>query len=146
MRVCVYTLGCRLNQCESEALADSFAQEGFEVVGENDGADLYVVNTCTVTSKAEQKARRMIRRFAQSAPTLVTGCYAQVSREELEGLGREILVVPLDRKARLLQLAAHLRWRWGIRFPFEGMKSSPVKTRRSSIMMPPRFPTTAGRT
>lgn len=72
MRVCVYTLGCRLNQCESEAIADSFVKEGFEIVGEQDGADLYIVNTCTVTSKAEQKARRMIRRFAQSSPTLVS--------------------------------------------------------------------------
>jgi len=124
LRVCVYTLGCRLNQCESEALADSFAQEGFEIVGENDGADLYIVNTCTVTSKAEQKARRMIRRFAQSAPTLVTGCYAQVNREELEDLGKDMLIVPLDRKARLLQLAAHLRTAMESSLSlFDGMKS-----------------------
>ncbi|MFA5699345.1 MAG: tRNA (N(6)-L-threonylcarbamoyladenosine(37)-C(2))-methylthiotransferase MtaB [Sphaerochaeta sp.] len=109
MKVCVYTLGCRLNQCESEALADSFAQEGFEVVPENGNADLYIVNTCTVTSKAEQKARRMIRRFAAEAPTLVTGCYAQLNQEEIEALGEELLVVPLDKKAHLLKLAAHLR-------------------------------------
>ncbi|NLL25677.1 MAG: tRNA (N(6)-L-threonylcarbamoyladenosine(37)-C(2))-methylthiotransferase MtaB [Spirochaetales bacterium] len=124
MRVCVYTLGCRLNQCESEAIADSFVKEGFEIVGEQDGADLYIVNTCTVTSKAEQKARRMIRRFAQSSPTLVTGCYAQLNREELESLGKEVLVVPLDGKARLLKLAAHLQVAMESSFSlFEGMKS-----------------------
>ncbi|HQB90536.1 MAG TPA: tRNA (N(6)-L-threonylcarbamoyladenosine(37)-C(2))-methylthiotransferase MtaB, partial [Sphaerochaeta sp.] len=61
MNVCVYTLGCRLNQCESEAIADSFAQEGFTIVSEREQSDLFIVNTCTVTSKAEQKARRMIR-------------------------------------------------------------------------------------
>ncbi|NLZ77720.1 MAG: tRNA (N(6)-L-threonylcarbamoyladenosine(37)-C(2))-methylthiotransferase MtaB [Spirochaetales bacterium] len=124
MRVCVYTLGCRLNQCESEALADSFAREGFEIVGEEEGADLHIVNTCTVTSKAEQKARRMIRRFARRSPTLVTGCYAQLNRKELEELGKEVLVVPLDGKARLLKLAGHLRTALESSLSlFEGMKS-----------------------
>lgn len=124
MKVCVYTLGCRLNQCESEALADSFAQEGFEIVTENEGADLYIVNTCTVTSKAEQKARRMIRKFAQSSPTLVTGCYAQVNQEEIQALGDELLVVPLDKKAQLLKLAAHLRVAVESSLSvFEGLKS-----------------------
>ncbi|WP_332446892.1 tRNA (N(6)-L-threonylcarbamoyladenosine(37)-C(2))-methylthiotransferase MtaB [Sphaerochaeta sp.] len=109
MNVCVYTLGCRLNQCESEAIADSFAQEGFTIVGEAESADLYIVNTCTVTSKAEQKARRMIRKFAKSAPTLATGCYAQVNEEELKQLGEQIIVVPLEKKAHLLKLATHMK-------------------------------------
>jgi len=50
LNVCVYTLGCRLNQCESEAIADSFSKEGFTIVGEHDSADLYIVNSCTGTS------------------------------------------------------------------------------------------------
>ncbi len=109
MNVCVYTLGCRLNQCESEAIADSFSQEGFVIVGEHEAADLYIVNTCTVTSKAEQKARRMIRKFAQNAPTLATGCYAQVNEEELKALSDQVIVVPLEKKAHLLKLAKHLK-------------------------------------
>ncbi|MGH0053886.1 MAG: tRNA (N(6)-L-threonylcarbamoyladenosine(37)-C(2))-methylthiotransferase MtaB [Sphaerochaetaceae bacterium] len=109
MNVCVYTLGCRLNQCESEAIADSFSKEGFTVVTENQDADLYIVNTCTVTSKAEQKARRMIRKFAKLAPTLATGCYAQVNEEELKALNDQVIVVPLEKKAHLLQLAKHLK-------------------------------------
>ena len=109
MNVCVYTLGCRLNQCESEAIADSFAQEGFTIVEEQNTADLYVVNTCTVTSKAEQKARRMIRKFAAQAPTLATGCYAQVNEKELTGLSDNVIVVPLEKKAHLLKLAKHLK-------------------------------------
>ena len=109
MNVCVYTLGCRLNQCESEAIADSFSQEGFSIVGEREQADLYIVNTCTVTSKAEQKARRMIRKFASSAPTLATGCYAQVNEEELKTLSDQVIVVPLEKKAHLLKLAKHLK-------------------------------------
>ena len=64
MRVLIYTLGCKLNQCESEAIADAFAKEGFEIVHTDEVADLCIVNTCTVTGKAEQKARRMIRKYA----------------------------------------------------------------------------------
>ncbi len=109
MNVCVYTLGCRLNQCESEAIADSFAKQGFTVVGETERADLYVVNTCTVTSKAEQKARRMIRKFAALSVTLATGCYAQVNEEELKALSENVIVVPLEKKAHLLKLAEHLK-------------------------------------
>ena len=60
MRVFIYTLGCRLNQCESEAIADSFKANGWDVVKESKDAELIIVNTCAVTSKAEQKARRMI--------------------------------------------------------------------------------------
>ena len=110
MRVCVYTLGCRLNQCESEALADSFAREGWTVVKESSGAELYIVNTCTVTAKAEQKARRMIRLFAgRNSQVVVTGCYAQMAEAEIKKLGDNIVVVPLVKKAGLLSLARHIK-------------------------------------
>lgn len=121
MRVAVYTLGCKLNQCESEAIADSFREQGFDVVhpGES-GIDLYLVNTCTVTSKAEQKARRMIRKFSASreddgggggfsnAEVIVTGCYAQMEADAISALDDHVTVVPLDRKAGLLTLPEHL--------------------------------------
>lgn len=109
MKVCVYTLGCRLNQCESEAIADSFSRNGHEVVDARRGADIYIVNTCTVTAKAEQKARRMIRLFsAEGQAVVVTGCYAQMAQAELEELGENIVVVPLVKKAGLLGLCAHI--------------------------------------
>ena len=109
MNLAVYTLGCRLNQCESEAIADSFAKAGFTVVGEEGPADLYIVNTCTVTAKAEQKARRMIRLFSsRGASVVVTGCYAQMAHKELEALGGKLHIVPLERKAALLSLAGHI--------------------------------------
>ncbi|NCC63206.1 MAG: tRNA (N(6)-L-threonylcarbamoyladenosine(37)-C(2))-methylthiotransferase MtaB [Spirochaetia bacterium] len=109
MNVCVYTLGCRLNQCESEAIADSFSKEGFTIVDEHGSAELYIVNTCTVTSKAEQKARRMIRKFAKQAIVLATGCYAQVNADELAQLSDNVLIVSLQKKAQLLHLAKHLK-------------------------------------
>lgn len=108
MNVCVYTLGCRLNQCESEAIADSFAKEGFTIVSEREPSDLFIVNTCTVTSKAEQKARRMIRKFSEQAVTIVTGCYAQLNSDELSELSERLIIVPLSKKAQLLKLATHI--------------------------------------
>ncbi len=108
MKVFVYTLGCRVNQCESEAVAESFAKSGHEVLKSFSDADLVIVNTCTVTSKAEQKARREIRLFAKSCPTLVTGCYAQVSPKEIEALSPNVVVLPLVRKPELLGLAEYL--------------------------------------
>lgn len=109
MKVFVYTLGCRVNQCESEAVAESFARQGHEVLHSSTGADLVIVNTCTVTSKAEQKARREIRLFAKSCPTLVTGCYAQVNPKEIEGLSPNVVVLPLVRKPELLGLAEYMK-------------------------------------
>jgi len=111
MTVSVYTLGCKLNQCESEAIADAFAAEGFSVVAGDALADLYIVNTCTVTSKAEQKARRMIRKYAtegQRPTVVVTGCYAQMERSAIEALAERVVVVSLDRKSSLLGLPAFL--------------------------------------
>ncbi|MBP5757603.1 MAG: tRNA (N(6)-L-threonylcarbamoyladenosine(37)-C(2))-methylthiotransferase MtaB [Spirochaetales bacterium] len=109
MKVFVYTLGCRVNQCESEAVAESFARSGHEVLSSSTGSDLIIVNTCTVTSKAEQKARREIRLFAKTAPVLVTGCYAQVNPKEIEGLSPNVVVLPLIRKPELLGLAEYLK-------------------------------------
>ncbi len=110
MKVCVYTLGCRLNQCESEAIADAFKTDGFDIVKESEEAALYIVNTCTVTSKAEQKARRMIRLFLKrKAVVVITGCYAQMNQAELEAMDDNVVVVPLEKKAGLLKLAGHIK-------------------------------------
>ena len=109
MRVFIYTLGCRLNQCESEAIADSFKANGWDVLKESKDAELIIVNTCAVTSKAEQKARRMIRLFSEEDKTvIVSGCYAENSKEEIEKLGDKIVVFSLSNKASLLKLAPSL--------------------------------------
>ena len=108
MKVFIYTLGCRVNQCESEAIAESFAKAGHSVLKSHEEADLIIVNTCTVTSKAEQKARREIRLFAKTAPVLVTGCYAQVNPKEIENLSDNVVVLPLMRKPELLGLASFM--------------------------------------
>ncbi len=105
MNIYVYTLGCRVNQCESEALIQNFLSENWHLVKNYHDADLIIVNTCTVTSRAEQKARRMIRLFACAAPTIVTGCYTD---EELRGISADVLLVPIFFKPRLLDLPRYL--------------------------------------
>ncbi len=111
MRAAFYTLGCKLNQCESEALASAFRSQGFSVVGHQEQADIYLVNTCTVTSKAEQKARRMIRRFSRMWPdgvVIITGCYVQLDADLLSDLGPNIYLVSQDDKDILLSLPEYL--------------------------------------
>ena len=107
MNVSVYTLGCRLNQAESEAIAEHFKNAGFSVTDPRH-ADLVIVNTCTVTSKAEQKARRMIRLFAKDSEVIVTGCYAALSPEEVKALSDRVTVFSLKEKASLLTLPQHI--------------------------------------
>ena len=109
MKVYIYTLGCRLNQCESEAVADSFREAGWGVEKESQDAELIVVNTCAVTSKAEQKARRMIRLFSSSAScVIVSGCYAEEGKAALESLGSNVVVFSLKDKPTLLKIASYL--------------------------------------
>ena len=107
MKLGFHTFGCKLNQYETEALASAFRAEGFTVVSGNDDADAYVVNTCTVTSRADHKARALIRGLARSHPRsmlYVTGCSAQVEAESLAALAENVLVIPQAEKARLLDL------------------------------------------
>ena len=111
MRVFVYTLGCKLNQCESEAIADAFTHEGFSLVTSKEIADIYIVNTCTVTTKAEQKARRMIRKFLhdnREAVVITTGCYAQMEEDLLRELIDRVVIVSLEDKPKLLTLASRI--------------------------------------
>ena len=112
MRVAFYTLGCKLNQSESEALASSFKSRGFFVTRHDEDADIFIVNTCTVTSKAEQKARRIIRHLARRNPqstVIVTGCYAQLDAPALKELAPNVMTLGHDRKYQLLELAECLK-------------------------------------
>jgi threonylcarbamoyladenosine tRNA methylthiotransferase MtaB len=93
--VVIYTLGCKLNQLESEALADSFVKAGFPLLSPGTalpGPGIIISNTCTVTSKADQKSRRLIRKALRENPdscVLVTGCYAQLDSEDIKLIERE---------------------------------------------------------
>jgi threonylcarbamoyladenosine tRNA methylthiotransferase MtaB len=105
MRVAFYTLGCKLNQAETESLAARFAEAGFQLVSPNDVADIYIANTCTVTHIADRKSRhwlRLARRRNPRALIIATGCYAQRNRQELAQLAD--LVVDNQEKEHLLAI------------------------------------------
>lgn len=89
MRVAVHTLGCKLNYAESSTIAREFALRGYEVVPSSSEADIYVVNTCSVTEHSDKKDRNLIRRLHRRSPgalIAVVGCYAQLRGEEIAAL------------------------------------------------------------
>ena len=133
MLVNVLTLGCKLNQLESESIADSFRQRGFDIFcpdgseppplpvsGSSSGTagigqPLVIINTCTVTSKSEQKARRIISKTLRDLPesvVIITGCYAQMEEEALRSVNGfddpRVFVIPQVEKGRLLELPGFL--------------------------------------
>ena len=85
----IYTLGCKVNQYESEAIAEQFARDGFEIASPASACDVYVINTCTVTAESDRKARQFIRRAIKKNPSayiLVTGCMAQTQPEQVAAI------------------------------------------------------------
>jgi len=110
--VLIQTLGCKLNQLESEAITEAFDKSGFSLFKPSDGAvpSVIVINTCTVTSKADQKARRVIRKALRDYPesrVIVTGCYAKLNKEDLLKLepngGQRLFVFNKDNILKLPQ-------------------------------------------
>lgn len=104
MKIAFHTLGCKVNQYESEALGEAFVKRGDTIVSEDEFADVYIVNTCTVTNIADRKSRQFIRRMKAVNPDalmVVTGCYAQVSTEELEAMEGVDLIVGNSLKSEI---------------------------------------------
>lgn len=84
MRVSFYTLGCKVNQYETQMLRERFADAGYETVGEDDPADIYIINTCTVTNLSDRKSRQRIRRVKKKndqAVIVVTGAMRRRMRK-----------------------------------------------------------------
>lgn len=106
MRIAFHTLGCKVNQYETEAMKEQFSAAGHRIVGEEDFADAYVINTCTVTNLADRKSRQYIRRMKNVNPDAiiaVTGCYAQVSPEEVAHIEGVNVVAGTNEKQNLLR-------------------------------------------
>jgi threonylcarbamoyladenosine tRNA methylthiotransferase MtaB len=109
MRVALYTLGCKVNQFETSALAENFISRGADIVHYTQEADIYVVNTCTVTSRAAYQSRQILRRLRRSrkkARIIATGCYVQMGAQEiLEAVPGQICLVGNGQKEQLVDLA-----------------------------------------
>ena len=105
MRVCFYTLGCKVNLNETGALEQMFRGAGFTIVPEGEEADVFVVNSCTVTNFGDQKSRKWLRRAKRENPgavTVLTGCYPQAFPEEAaQFMEADLVCGNGDRKAIL---------------------------------------------
>ncbi|RNC29899.1 MAG: Threonylcarbamoyladenosine tRNA methylthiotransferase MtaB [Candidatus Dichloromethanomonas elyunquensis] len=108
-KVSFLTLGCKVNQTESEALAQFFQGEGYDIVQETEEPDIFIINTCTVTGMGSVKSRKLIRRIAKEHPSstlVVMGCYSQTKPEEIAELeGVDLIMGTQDR----FSILKHLR-------------------------------------
>ncbi|MFR5876951.1 MAG: tRNA (N(6)-L-threonylcarbamoyladenosine(37)-C(2))-methylthiotransferase MtaB [Eubacterium sp.] len=96
MRAAFYTLGCKVNQYESEYMSELLKNAGFEIVGHNEEADYYIINSCTVTATADQKTRQNIRKFKRKHPeatVILTGCMPQAFPEKAVELDEADIVL-----------------------------------------------------
>ena len=105
--VSFYTLGCKVNQYETNAMEQQFIKNNYEIVENTQKADIYVINTCTVTNMAERKSRQMLRRVKEinpSAVLVVCGCYAQVAKNELEQIPEIDIILGINEKNETVQI------------------------------------------
>ncbi len=127
----VTTVGCKLNQYESEGIAEAFEGAGFQVVPFTDRADVYVVNTCTVTGRSDYRSRQMLRRASRLNPSAVivaTGCYAQREPGALASMPEVDLVVGNTAKRAISDLVAQ---------QLAAGRSRTPRTQGTDILVPP---------
>ncbi|MCC0631408.1 MULTISPECIES: tRNA (N(6)-L-threonylcarbamoyladenosine(37)-C(2))-methylthiotransferase MtaB [unclassified Clostridioides] len=105
-KVAFYTLGCKVNQYETEAMLELFEKDGYEQVNSEEYADVYVINTCTVTHMSDRKSRQYIRRVKKKNPDAiiaVVGCYSQVSPEEILDIEEVNLVMGTNDRRKIVE-------------------------------------------
>ena len=103
-KVAFCTLGCKVNQYETNAMIEQFIKRGYEIVEFEDKADIYIINTCTVTNMADRKSRQMLRRVKEineNALLVACGCYAQVAKEEIEKIPEIDLIYGTNEKNKI---------------------------------------------
>ncbi|MEW6653087.1 MAG: tRNA (N(6)-L-threonylcarbamoyladenosine(37)-C(2))-methylthiotransferase MtaB [Bacteroidota bacterium] len=105
-KVAFYTLGCKLNFSETSTISEQFLNRGFDIVDYNGTADIYVINTCTVTDNADKECRQIIRRALRNNPEayiIVTGCYAQLRPDEIVKIDGVDAVLGSNEKFKLFE-------------------------------------------
>ncbi|HHY13486.1 MAG TPA: tRNA (N(6)-L-threonylcarbamoyladenosine(37)-C(2))-methylthiotransferase MtaB, partial [Thermoanaerobacterales bacterium] len=109
--IAFYTLGCKVNQCESDAMIGLFKNKGYELVDFSDIADIYVINTCTVTKGGARKSRQIIRRAIKRNPqsiVVAVGCYPQVAVEEIKKIKGVDLILGTRDKNKIFELVENM--------------------------------------
>lgn len=107
MKAAFYTLGCKVNQYESEYMSELLKNAGFEIVSPNEDADYYIVNSCTVTATADQKTRQNVRKFKRNHPNstiILTGCMPQAFPDSAENLTEADIVLSNKNNSDILKL------------------------------------------
>ena len=104
--VAFITLGCKVNQYETNAMIQEFIKNGYKLVEHTEKADIYVINTCTVTNMSDRKSRQMLRRVKHLNPNSVvvaTGCYVQVSKKEIEDIEEINIILGNNEKKEIVK-------------------------------------------
>lgn len=107
MKIAFYTLGCKVNQYESQAMSEKAAANGYEIVTAGEEADVYVVNSCTVTAESDRKTRQAVRKFKRNHPesiVVLTGCMPQAFPQDAERLEQADIVLGNKNNYRLFDL------------------------------------------
>ena len=133
-KVGLYTLGCKVSLYETEAVAESFAERGFEVCDFNSVCDVYVINTCTVTAESDAKSRKYIRRAIRKNPdavVIVIGCYSQRAPEEVAKIDGVSAVIGTQDKMKCVDIAEKIISNFEFRIsnlvaPLEGATFEPM--------------------
>ena len=105
-KVAFITLGCKVNQYETNSMIQKFVKKGYEIIEATNQADIYIVNTCTVTNMSDKKSRQMLRRVKeqnQEAIVVAVGCYVQVAKEEIEKIEEIDLVLGNNEKKEIVE-------------------------------------------
>lgn len=105
-QVAFYTLGCKVNMYETNAMEQQMQEAGYTIVDFNEPADIYIINTCTVTNMSDKKSRQMIHRAKQRNPeamVVAVGCYAQVAKEKLESIEGVDLILGNNEKKDIVK-------------------------------------------
>src|SRR5574340_664340 len=108
MKTCAFiTLGCKVNQYETQAIRESLIAQGYREMSPEQAADVYVINTCTVTSVSDEKSRQCIKRVRRKNPgatVVVTGCYAEADAETIRKMAGVDYVITKAEEARLAEI------------------------------------------
>ena len=130
-RVHIATLGCKVNQCDADDMRRALAGRGYRIVARGEPAQVYIINTCTVTAMADAKARKLIRRFARRSPDatiIVTGCLAQRDPDGVAALPGVDAVIPNSRKWEMADILPKFR------SPDEAAVSPPAPARTRAFL------------
>lgn len=106
MKVAFLTLGCKVNQYETNGMTQEFKNSGYEIVEFDEKADIYIINTCTVTNMSDRKSRQFLRQAKKNNTkgiVVAVGCYAQVAKEELEKIPEIDLVLGTNEKIKIVE-------------------------------------------